>query len=204
MISFLQLKKKIENGCWEFRLGIQTHGIHTSPFSSKEHIFYGTNSYAATRNVLKSLHLGPDDIFVDLGCGKGRVVCLAAQMPIKKVIGVDDDPAMCAFAVRNAETMKKRLAPISIDQKKAQDFEYTTGTVFYMFNPFGPETLGQILQKMKEGLALVSRRIRIVYSTPAEEDQLRGSGWLKEYDRWSPQTHPFVDDTVSFWTNHDA
>jgi cyclopropane fatty-acyl-phospholipid synthase-like methyltransferase len=201
MSRLQQLKRKLSNALEEWRLGIVTRGIAVASFSDDEHIYYGTNSYSTTRHVLKSLDLDSGDVFVDLGCGKGRVVCIAAQLAMQEVIGVDDDENMCAIARSNAQRMKGRRTPIRIEQVQAQNFDYTIGSVFYMFNPFGPKTLALLLGRMKEGLTLRPRPIRIVYSTPAEENLLRESGWLNEYARWSKDTHPFIDDTISFWSN---
>ncbi len=201
MTGFPHLRRKLGNAFWEFRLGITTHGTAVTEFSDDEHIFYGTHPYLTTRNVLKSLSLNEHDTFVDLGSGKGRVTCMAALWHLREVIGVDDDPDMCAIARRNAERMRGRISPIRIEQTPAQNFDYTCGTVFYMFNPFGPRTLSVILQKLNEGLAARPRNIRIIYATPAHENLLQQSGWLMQYSRWSSSTHHFVDDVISFWTN---
>jgi predicted RNA methylase len=152
--------------------------------------------------VIQSLCLSERDTFVDLGSGKGRVACIAALWHLQEVIGVDDDPDMCAIARRNAERMKGRISPIRIEQIPAQNFDYTRGTVFYMFNPFGPGTLSVILQRLREGVTACPRTIRIVYATPAHEELLQQSGWLAQYNRWSSSTHHFVDDVISFWTNN--
>ena len=201
MFSFDRLRRKIENALWEWRLGITTRGTHVAEYSNDEHIFYGTNSYATTRKVLQSLALKEDDTFVDLGSGKGRVVCLASLSRVAQVIGVDDAQDMCALARENAARMKGRLSSITILQTQAQNFDYFSGTVFYMFNPFGPKTLKVILERMKVGVTTHPRTIRIVYATPANEELLRQSGWLFEYERWTSATHPGIDDTISFWTN---
>jgi methylase of polypeptide subunit release factors len=41
------------------------------------------------------------DVFVDFGCGKGRVLYLACRHPFKEVIGVDLSPAVVEAARRN-------------------------------------------------------------------------------------------------------
>ena len=33
-------------------------------------------------------NLAPGDVFVDVGCGKGRVVCCAARRPLRRVVGI--------------------------------------------------------------------------------------------------------------------
>ena len=45
------------------------------------------------------LKLDANDVFVDLGCGKGRAVFLAAAQKLKKVIGVELRKELADIAV---------------------------------------------------------------------------------------------------------
>lgn len=195
------MRTRLSNLYWEKRLGIYTRGLHSSSVTDDEHVYYGTNSYRTTNAVLRHLALKADDVFVDLGCGKGRVVCLAARTHLKDVIGIDDTALMCAAARQNLMQLKGGVAPVTILEMPAQRFDYRRGTVFYLFNPFGPKTTAEVIQKMKEGLDAAPREIRIVYSTPDQEGLLERSGWLHQYDRWTVESHPGIEDTISFWTN---
>jgi Histone methylation protein DOT1 len=201
MNPLLRLGRKAENALWEWRLGISTRGLHASEITSEEHVYYGTNSYSMTRDVLAALALGPDDVFVDLGSGKGRVICVASRYPLKEVIGVDDDSVLCEEARRNASRMKGRRSPVTIVKARAQDYDYRVGTVFFLFDPFGPKTMGQVLEKMREGIDANPRPVRIAYVLPAQEFVLRHSGWLREYERWTTKTHRFIAHTTSFWVS---
>jgi cyclopropane fatty-acyl-phospholipid synthase-like methyltransferase len=196
-----EVRTRLSNLYWEKRLGINTRGLHSSNVTDEEHIFYGTNSYRMTHSVLEHLSLREDDVVVDLGCGKGRVVCLAARYPVKEVIGIDDTALMCASARQNAMQLRGGRAPITILEMPVQQFDFRRGTVFYMFNPFGPKTTGELLKKMREGLDALPRTIRVAYSTPDHDRLLEQSGWLHRYDQWTTHTHDQIDDTISYWTN---
>jgi precorrin-6B methylase 2 len=191
----------MENAFWEWKLGIITRGLHVSEITNDEHVFYGTNSYSMIRKVLTTLAPNPDDVFVDLGSGKGRVVCVAARFPLKEVIGVDDDPEMCEEARRNAARVEGKRSSITIVKARAQEFDYRIGTMYFMFDPFGPKTMEQVLEKMREGLDANPRPVRIVYVMPAQESVLKRAGWLIEYERWTTKTQGFIDHTTSFWVN---
>src|SRR5262252_1290763 len=98
----------IENAFYEYRFGISTHGLHgftPGDWSQSEHIYYGTMPYRWIFPVLDALRLGPSDVFVDLGCGKGRVVCCASLYSCARVIGVDDTQEMCTMAQTNLRQM---------------------------------------------------------------------------------------------------
>ncbi len=200
-MDWKQVRTRLSNLYWEKRLGIYTRGLHSSTVTDHEHVYYGTNSYRMTNSVLEHFALRKDDVLVDLGCGKGRVVCLAARYPLKEVIGIDDTALMCAAARQNVMQLRGGVSPITILEMPVQKFDFRRGTVFYMFNPFGPKTTGEVLKRMKEGITAVPRDIRLAYSTPDHDGLLEQSGWLRRYDRWTTETHPHIDDTISFWTN---
>jgi hypothetical protein len=81
----------------------------------------------------------------------------------------------------------------------AQEFDYTRGTVFYMFHPFGPNVLHQVLEKMHTGFKIRHQCIRIVYVNPVFEELLKKCEWLEEYERWMPNTKGNNEHVVSFW-----
>ena len=54
-----------------------------------EQHYYATVPYRAIFRILTFLSLKPSDVFVDLGCGKGRVVCCAATYDIAEAIGIE-------------------------------------------------------------------------------------------------------------------
>jgi len=68
---------------WEARLGIHTTG---GALVARD---YGCLAYDTYFKIFDHLELKPDDVVVDIGCGKGRVVCVAATYCVKEVIGVD-------------------------------------------------------------------------------------------------------------------
>src|SRR5262245_17113716 len=96
--------------------------------------------YTSTWRVLRHLALQPSDVFVDVGCGKGRVLCCAARQPVAQVIGVDLSAELCREATENARRLRGRQAPIEVVNTFAQDFDYSEATVVYFFDPFGADT----------------------------------------------------------------
>jgi predicted RNA methylase len=155
------LYTKIMNMIWERRLNISTRGVTGSNPDEPEHIHYGTIAYSTIQTILRSLSLDPSDVFVDLGCGKGRALCCAARYNMVHAVGVEYSAELSREAEINAEKMHGRCSPITIQHMLAQDFDYSQGTVFYMFHPFGPNVLHQVLEKMKEGFKAHRRTIRI-------------------------------------------
>src|SRR3972149_6626071 len=136
---------------WEFKLGIDSRGIvHSSAQSDYHH--YSTISYHEIMMILRSLSFRLSDAFVDIGCGKGRVLCCASRFRIQEVIGIEIDNELCAIAQRNARKVRSRKSSITIINDAAENFDYRAGTVYYLFNPFGVSTLRRVLEKMKQSV----------------------------------------------------
>jgi SAM-dependent methyltransferase len=86
---------------------------------------HGANNYNPTQSnvfneaVSKVLAIvgGEQFVFIDIGCGHGRVLMLASKFKFKKVIGVEIMYEYCEKAVQNAEifTAKQHVSPITVD-----------------------------------------------------------------------------------------
>ena len=59
------------------------------------------------RKIMEKVDLPRDGVFVDVGCGKGRILLLAAEQGFNQVVGLEISPALCQIAERNVETFKE-------------------------------------------------------------------------------------------------
>src|SRR3954454_23978157 len=75
----------------------------------------GANVGLSCGNPTAFASLKPGEVVVDLGCGGGLDVFLAAQKvgPAGKAIGIDMTPQMIALAKKNAATGDRRGKPIT-------------------------------------------------------------------------------------------
>jgi predicted RNA methylase len=202
--DLLQTALKVENILYEYRLGISTRGLYaftSRDWTREEHIYYGTSPFRGIFQILDSLGLRRADVVVDLGCGKGRVLCCAALYDLEQVIGVEDTEELCQVARANLRRLRRKRTPAVVISGKAEEFDYARGTVFYMFHPFGPNTLRAVLARLGHALEQRLRSIRIVYVNPKHDCVLEEVGWLERYAQWparAPQSR-FVTYPVSFW-----
>jgi SAM-dependent methyltransferase len=195
---------RLENLFWEHWLGISTRGVHGSrpdDWVRTEHIYYSTVPYRQIFRIFDYLSLNQSDVVVDIGCGKGRVLCCAALYSIARVIGVDDTEQLCAAADNNLQTMRHRRTKASVIHCKAENFDYSEGTVYYMYHPFGHSTMRAVLERIRT-TGKSEQPLRIVYVNPVHEAVLEDTVWLECYARWRRSdsvryaglVHP-----VSFW-----
>jgi SAM-dependent methyltransferase len=200
-IESLQLSA--ESFLWEQRLAIATRS--SSGIVTEEHGGYATMPYRLIFMILDRLGLGPQDVFVDLGCGLGRVLCCAARYEVREVIGVEDIAELAQAAEANLRGMRgARTARRRVICGKAQDFDFAGVTAIFIFSPFDQHTLDQVLSRLKSSLAHGSEmeKLRLAYIEPVKARYalvIAAGGWLERYDYWPPERLPGRKHSVSFW-----
>ncbi len=141
------LARSIRGRVNDMRLNISTAG--TAPAESDGHVYYATISYRCIQALLDRLQLSPNDRFVDVGCGKGRVVCLAARQCVSMVTGIEYSQALVNDARRNALKLRGKRSPVTIAHSPAEEFDYSDSSVLYFFNPFEAPILNTVLHKAR-------------------------------------------------------
>lgn len=191
------LRNRIVDRIWERRLGIDTYG--SVEVDQPDANRYDTFAYSSILNIIDHLNVQSDDVFVDIGCGKGRVVCCAALHNLRKVVGVDIDRGLCEQAKINAGWMQHRRAPVEIVNAGAQEFDYRECTAFFLGNSFGAATLKQVLASINQSLRVSPRRIHFAYVNPVHDALLREGPGFEKYDQWRRRPWSGLKFDVSFW-----
>jgi len=165
-------------------------------------VYYASVSHALTREVLDRLALSMDDVFMDIGCGKGRVMAIASTYPVGTIVGVEYEAALAKLARIN--TARLEHPRVSVWQGAAEDFDYSRITAAYAFNPVEPEILDLILTKIDGARAALPsdrrRLFRIVYvmESPAQRAVFETRPWLDRYDSFTnADGHP-----ISFYRSN--
>lgn len=117
--------------------------------SFRDSVRYQPPSWRQVRWILSHLELKADDVFVDVGCGMGRILCSAAQHDLTHVMGVEIDPELADVARRNLNTMRGRRISAEVHCADAIDFDYAAATILFLFHPFGPRTMRAFLQTVE-------------------------------------------------------
>jgi SAM-dependent methyltransferase len=197
---------RLHNLYWEKRFGIQTGGWQ--PTDIDDGTCYEGTPYLIMLEILRSLQLGPEDVFVDLGCGKGRTLCMAARSKAGRVIGVEQESDLMKEARANVAAVTDARAQVDFFQGLAQDFDFDSVTAILLFNPFGARTLHEVTTLLRASLDRNPRRLRLVYINPIHEQVLRDTDWFENTQTWPSAAYPeFVTlppnpRLVSFWEAH--
>lgn len=131
--------------------------------------------------IMQTLDLTFSDLtFVDLGCGKGRALVLAAQYPFKKIIGVDFVPSFAQAARDNisAAAAKGLRGDIEVVVGDATQFILPSGPVLlYLYNPFDSQIVRKVALHIKASYENERRPLLIVYANPIHTREFTECGW---------------------------
>jgi SAM-dependent methyltransferase len=106
-----------------------------------------------------------DDVIVDVGCGKGRVLnWLLSNHPANRIIGIELDPSICATTARRL----RRFRQISIVCGDAVELLPADGTLFYLANPFDAAATARFRDALLALRADNGCPTRILYSVARE------------------------------------
>lgn len=128
-----------------------------------------------------------NDVFVDVGSGLGRAALLAYLKTGASCVGLEIQPTLARTAQERADRARlSRMRFLQCDATESVRF-ITTGTVFFLYCPFG----GSHLRRFLDGLEDVARarpiRVCCVDMPPLEAQ------WLTRL----PSTSPSVDVYLS-------
>jgi SAM-dependent methyltransferase len=146
---------------------------------------YGCPDYWYIRAIARRLKLAREDVFYDIGCGMGRILCVVARRRIRKCVGIELFEPLCEKARRNALRLRGRRAPIEIFCADAATADLSEGTVYCLFNPFGEDTLRDFLANLETSISRDPRKVTLVYYNPVHESVLKASGWLSKSDEFN-------------------
>lgn len=163
-----------------FDLRHQTSTAHWQPKSAYSpalpnlsHGYHYEASY--TSEILRCLRIVARTVrieefdFVDLGCGKGKALLVAARAGFRKMTGVEYEPVLADIARANLNAMAIEAEVIEAD---AADFRgYGQKCVVYLFNPFDSDVLGTVLGRIRAS----ANECIIVYTNPVHIEVL--SDW---------------------------
>jgi predicted RNA methylase len=144
-----------------------------------ERVDYEPSGWLGVRRALARLEVRRDDVFLDLGSGKGRVVLQAAQRPFRRVIGVELAGALHDIARQNVGKARPRLCCREVELVHADVTDYRVPddvTVVYMCNPFRGGTFDAATQALIDSVDRAPRTVRLIYQVPTEHDRLLATG----------------------------
>jgi SAM-dependent methyltransferase len=160
--------------------GISTAGQHIDiDHFHPDRVWYEPSNWTHLRRMLKRRDVEPDDVFVDYGCGKGRILYQAARLPFKRVIGVEIAEDLAVVARANVKRVQDRLRCSDVEVITADAATWPVPddvTVAYFYYPFVGDTFKRVIDNIVSSLERAPRRMRIIYAIPTMEDCILATG----------------------------
>jgi SAM-dependent methyltransferase len=164
------------------RYGVDTYGeialddLADVPASARaETLGYMQSNVNTVEELLRGLPIIPQQTaFVDLGCGKGRTMLVAASMGFRRSIGVEHSASLATVAKHNAAifaSRKPKATKVDVIQGDATTFDFPADPiVLYLFNPFKGRILEAVLDRAIADVAKRPRPFHILYVNPEAAD----------------------------------
>lgn len=139
-----------------------------NPEASANAILYLPSPACQTRWMISAVGADHRQVaFVDLGCGKGRVVVVASEYPFRRVIGVDLSPALVHIAAQNARIIAQRhpgRTPIEAAVADAAEFVFPElPLLLHFYHPFESAITARVLTHLKKSFDAAPRRVIVAY-----------------------------------------
>ncbi len=141
-LPFIQLIERLLDG-WnriETTANVEIKALQLS--AGQGHRYEGTPTRHLGR-ILRDLNLQKEDVFLDYGSGKGRVLINVAKRQVGRVIGLEISPELVAICEGNIKQAMPKLKCLDLTVKCANGADWPVPddcNVLFFFNPF-PDTV---------------------------------------------------------------
>lgn len=139
-------------------------------------------SYLLLEEIFRQIPLTSAKHFLDIGCGKGRAMCVAAHHGYNIITGVDFSKQLCEKALTNLQRTKEKFPSLqySVITKDAMNFEIPADVdCIFLFNPFDVVIMSAVVSNIMESVHEHPREIIVAYANPLYEDLFLEEGFVE-------------------------
>ncbi len=122
--------------------------------------------------------------FIDIGCGKGRAMCVAAQMDAQKITGIDFSKEFCDQSKLNLLKTQQKFPQLQYSVLNNDAFYYeipADADCIFMFNPFDEVIMSGVIENIEMSLEKHPRPITIIYANPMQKHLFLEAGYKEVY-----------------------
>lgn len=131
---------------WERMRGLDFTMVYQCD-SNEHNNNYSKSPKKVLNRIFENIDYSVPHSFMDMGCGKGYVMTLAAKHPFENVGGVEYTPELCAVCRKNLDILK--LNEVRLFNCDAKEFDgYGDYDIFYFCNPFDETILAVVAEKI--------------------------------------------------------
>lgn len=163
----IKISRLARNVVRDMRFGAFLGGVKKTPFENLGANDTGNSDYEVIDYLFSESivpNLTSDDVLVDVGCGKGRVINYwLDRYPENRIYGIELDPYIAAKAARRLRSYPN----VKILSGDARQLVPRDGTLYYMYNPFKEIVLVEFLHSLYQAISgSASKSITVIYYNP--------------------------------------
>lgn len=114
-----------------------------------------------------------DFAFVDIGCGKGRAMMIASEMPFREVMGVELSRGLAEIARTNLERWQelgRAKSSLQVMERDATAAELPDGPwLIFMYNSFQAPVMRKMMDRLEKVAEESAVRMHVLYMVPEQE-----------------------------------
>lgn len=149
---------------------------------------YGATKAQPFLRLVEQLALPKTGSFVDIGCGKGRVLMLAALAGFRNVVGLEFSPELCTIARHNWNRFQSHTptsTACEVLEVDATQYAFQSDqTVFFLYDPFLPAILEQVIRRIGESLEAHPRKAWLIYGAPKYHETVAETRVFQRHQGW--------------------
>lgn len=142
-------------------------------------------NYALLEDLLSHLpQEAKDGIFLDIGCGKGRALCVAAANGFNRVAGVDIAKELISAAKSNLQSIQNQFKTTESSLHWADVVDYDIPndvTCVFLFNPFEQNIVESVVRKLLESRRKSNTLLYVLYASPQHAESFLHNGFTRIY-----------------------
>jgi len=141
-------------------------------------------NYYLLEEVFQQLPASPRNHFLDMGCGKGRALCVAAHHGFNKVTGIELSKELCKIATENLSLTNQKFPDMQfkVIHNDAFYFEIPDDVdCIFLFNPFDEIIMSAVVNNIFESLQNNPRKLHIIYANPLHKEQFLKAGYTQTW-----------------------
>jgi SAM-dependent methyltransferase len=172
----------------EKKYGINTTGADELKSLEKKGIdtqhatIYMPVNYGLLEEIFDHLKISSFHHFLDIGCGKGRAMCVAAHKGFTKVSGIDFSKEFCDAAIKNLVHTQQQFPLLQYSVINNDAFYYAIPDdvdCIFLFNPFDEIIMSGVMENIRESFGANPRKITVIYANPMHKDLFLAEGFRK-------------------------
>lgn len=141
--------------------------------------------YWALDTIFKDFSFDKSDSFIDVGCGKGRVLAYLADKKVPCTLtGIELNMDVAEYA----QNWANRYDNVSIINGNAFELDYNNYTVIFLARPFETETFHKFTEFLESNL---KHKIRLIYWVDTQSGSFleNRAGWIMMKREWIFMSH---------------